>query len=114
MKNQSVRNNIDWVIITIYSVLVILGWFNIYSSSLPLEESSMFDMSQIYGKQMLFLILSIPLIIVVLSIDAKFYEKFSSIIYAFAIIAVAGLFVFGKESCFIEKSAVSSGTKSFS
>ncbi len=97
MKNQSVRNNIDWVIVTIYFILVVLGWLNIYSSSLPLETSSAFDMSQIYGKQLLFAILSIPLIIVILSIDAKFYEKFSSIIFGLALLSLAGLFIFGKE-----------------
>jgi rod shape determining protein RodA len=36
------------------------------------------------------------MIFVVLSIDAKFYEKYSSIIFAVALISLAGLFVFGK------------------
>ena len=77
-------------------VLVILGWLNIYSSSLPLEETSIFDLSQVYGKQMLFIILSIPLIIVILSIDGKFFEKFSSVIFIVSLVSLAGLFVFGK------------------
>jgi hypothetical protein len=34
MKNQSIANNIDWISIIIYALLVILGWLNIYSSSL--------------------------------------------------------------------------------
>lgn len=97
MKNQSIRNNIDWGIVSIYIVLVILGWFNIYSSSSPLEATSFFDMNYEYGKQLLFIIVSIPLIFIILSIDAKFYEKFASIIYALALLGVAGLFVFGKE-----------------
>lgn len=97
MKNQSVRSNIDWMIVSIYIVLVLLGWLNIYSSSSPVEATSFFDMNYEYGKQLLFIIVTIPLIFVVLSIDAKFYEKFSSIIYALALVAVAGLFVFGKE-----------------
>ena len=50
MKNQSTRSNIDWMVVTLYMVLVILGWLNIYSSSLPLEETSIFDLSQVYGK----------------------------------------------------------------
>lgn len=96
MKNQSTRSNIDWMVVTLYMVLVILGWLNIYSSSLPLEETSIFDLSQVYGKQMLFIILSIPLIIVILSIDGKFFEKFSSVIFIVSLISLAGLFVFGK------------------
>ena len=96
MKNQSTRSNIDWMVVTLYMVVVILGWLNIYSSSLPLEETSIFDLSQVYGKQMLFIILSIPLIIVILSIDGKFFEKFSSVIFIVSLVSLAGLFVFGK------------------
>ncbi|MCF6130994.1 rod shape-determining protein RodA [Flavobacterium wongokense] len=98
MKNQSVTNNLDWISITIYILLVIMGWLNIYSSSLSsiAEETSIFDFSQIYGKQFMFIILSIPLIFVVLSVDGKFYEKFSSVIYVIGLLSLAGLFVFGK------------------
>ncbi|WP_026978820.1 rod shape-determining protein RodA [Flavobacterium tegetincola] len=97
MKNQSTRNNIDWMVVTLYIILVAMGWLNIYSASLPLEETSIFDLSQIYGKQLLFILISIPLIIVILSIDGKFFEKFSSIIFIVALLSLAGLFVFGKE-----------------
>jgi rod shape determining protein RodA len=98
MKNQSVTNNLDWISISVYITMVILGWLNIYSSSLSSvpDETSIFDITQIYGKQFLFIILSIPLIFVVLSVDGKFYEKFSSVIYVIGLLALAGLFVFGK------------------
>lgn len=97
MKNQSTRTNMDWMVVSLYIVLVILGWLNIYSASLPLEATSILDLSQIYGKQLLFIILTIPLIIIILSIDAKFFEKFSSVIFIVALLSLAGLFVFGKE-----------------
>jgi rod shape determining protein RodA len=87
----------DWMVVSLYIVLVILGWLNIYSASLPLEATSILDLSQIYGKQLLFIILTIPLIIIILSIDAKFFEKFSSVIFVVALLSLAGLFVFGKE-----------------
>ncbi|MFN3967685.1 rod shape-determining protein RodA [Flavobacterium sp.] len=98
MKNQSVTNNLDWISVVIYIILVIMGWLNIYSSSLSSieQETSIFDFSQIYGKQFLFILFSIPIIFIVLSIDAKFYEKYSSIIFAIALISLAGLFLFGK------------------
>ncbi len=98
MKNQSVTNNLDWISVLIYIVLVILGWLNIYSSSLSsiAEETSIFDFTQIYGKQFMFILFSIPLIFVVLSVDGKFYEKFSSVIYVIGLLSLAGLFVFGK------------------
>jgi rod shape determining protein RodA len=97
MKNQSVTNNLDWVSVIIYIILVVMGWLNIYSSSLSLsDDNSIFDMSQFYGKQFMYIILSMPLIFVVLSADGKFYEKFSIIIFGIALLSLAGLFVFGK------------------
>ena len=98
MKNQSVTNNLDWMSVFIYMLLVTLGWLNIYSSSLSSIEidASIFDFTQIYGKQLLFIVLTIPLIIILLLIDGKFYEKFSSVIYILGLLSLAGLFVFGK------------------
>jgi rod shape determining protein RodA len=98
MKNQSVTNNLDWMSVIIYIALVLMGWLNIYSSSLSTidQETSIFDFSQIYGKQFLFILFSLPLIFIVLSLDAKFYEKYATIIFGVALLSLAGLFVFGK------------------
>lgn len=96
MKNQSIRSHIDWISVFIYVLLVVLGWLNIYSSSLSLEGDTGFDFSQIYGKQLLFIIFNIPLIFIILSLDGKFYERYASIIFALALLSLAGLFLFGK------------------
>ena len=95
MKNQSVGNRIDFISILLYIVLVIMGWMTIYSASLPLEETSIFDISQIYGRQMLFIGLTIPLIFIILFTDAKIFERLSFVFYSLGIILLLGLFVFG-------------------
>ena len=97
MKNQSVTSNIDWIVVSLYIAMVAMGWLNIYSSSLSTTDYSFFDTSQYFGKQLLFIIFSIPIIMIVLSVDAKIYEKFSVVIYAIAMLLLAGLYVFGKE-----------------
>ncbi|WP_304196566.1 rod shape-determining protein RodA [Flavobacterium alvei] len=89
MKNQSLTNNIDWICIAIYIVLVILGWLNIYSSSLSSMEGTA-------EKQFIFIILTIPLIFIILYADGKFYEKYASIIYGISLFSLLGLFAFGK------------------
>lgn len=96
MKNQSVINNVDWPLIFLYTALVLLGWMTIYSASLPTNPGSIFDLSEIYGKQMLFIMMCIPLISVILMLDAKIYEKYSLIFYILSLILLAGLFVAGK------------------
>ena len=86
----------DWISIFIYLALILFGWANIYSASLGSSSGSFFDLSQPYGKQALFILLSIFLVVIVLSIEAKFYQRFSSVIYLISLLSLAGLFVFGK------------------
>lgn len=86
----------DWLIIFIYIALVTMGWINIYSASLSDSAKGFFDFDQVYGKQMIWIGLSIVLIIFVLAVESKFYERFASVIYIVSLISLAGLFVFGK------------------
>ncbi|WP_366185158.1 rod shape-determining protein RodA [Flavobacterium ovatum] len=89
MKNQSIKKNLDWSCVIIYGALVILGWLNIYSSSLSSPDNT-------YQKQLIFIILTIPLIFIILAIDGKMYEKYASIIFMISLLSLAGLFVAGK------------------
>lgn len=86
----------DWVTIILFIALVTIGWMNIYSASLDSEATSFFDFSHIYTKQFLFLGLSILLIIFILALDVKFYERFGSVIYLLSLVSLLGLFVLGK------------------
>lgn len=98
MKNQSITNHIDWISVSLFITLVLMGWLNIYSSSLSAVtgDSTIFDLSQFYGKQLLYIVLTIPLILVLLFVEGKFYEKYSSIIYTISVLSIAGLYLFGK------------------
>lgn len=98
MKNQNVTSNIDWISVIIYIALVTMGWLNIYSSSLSsnVDSNAIIDFTQIYGKQFLFIVFTIPLIFIVLTVDAKFYEKFSIVIFIISLVTLLGLFAFGK------------------
>lgn len=87
---------VDWITIILYILLVGFGWLNILSASLSGDIVSYFDMSQPYGKQLVFIVFAFVLIILVFSIEAKFYERFASIIYLVSILSLLGLFIFGK------------------
>ena len=86
----------DWITILLFLLLVGFGWMNILSASHIGETIDYFDFSQPYGQQLVFILLTFLLIIVLLSIEAKFYERFSSIIYLIGILSLVGLFLFGK------------------
>lgn len=86
----------DWLSILIYLMLVVFGWVNIYSASLGENPSSIFNFNEIYGKQALWILLSFVMVVVLLSIEAKFYMRFSSVIYILSLFSILGLFAFGK------------------
>jgi len=93
---ESIIGNVDWVILVLYFIMISFGWLSIYASSSGEEVSSIFDLSQRYGKQFLWIGLSVILIIVVLLIDAKFFSAFAFIFYAVMIIILIGVLFFGK------------------
>ncbi len=86
----------DWLIILIFISLVSFGWLNIYSASLSDSAEGFWDFSQIYMRQLMFIILSVILIIFILAVEAKFYERFASVFYVISLISLLGLYVFGK------------------
>ena len=69
---------------------------NIYSADINPTSDYIFDFNENYGKQLIFIAFTIVLIIVILTIDAKFYERFSSVIFGSSLVLLAGLFVAGK------------------
>lgn len=90
------RFNFDWISIFLFLLLVGFGWLNILSASQTGNTINYFDFTQPYGKQLVFIFFNFILIVVVLAIDAKFYERFSSIIYLLSLLSLIGLFIFGK------------------
>ena len=95
MRYSQTRSKIDWWIVILYFALVGFGWMNIYSASLS-DTQVIWDLNQIYSKQLLWILLSLVLIVFILAVEAKFYERFSSLIYLFALGALLGLYAFGQ------------------
>jgi len=94
------RNNIfagvDFTLVFLYLFLVGFGWLNIYAATRTTEDIELLNFSTKYGKQLIFICLTIPLIVVILFFNSKFYEKFSSVFYIVSILSLIGLFLFGK------------------
>lgn len=86
---------IDWILILIYFFLIFFGLANIISSSISGENFSLFDFSTLYSKQLIFILLSLIVIIITLTIEVKFYERFSSVFYLICLLLLFGLFIFG-------------------
>lgn len=87
---------IDWLSILLFLALVAFGWISIYSTTLSYQDQSILDFSTLYGKQLLWIGFGIVIVIFILSIDSKFYERFSSVLYVLALLLLLGLLFFGK------------------
>ncbi len=95
-EGNNIFAGVDWLLVTLFVILVSFGWLNIYSASKTDEDIELLNFSTKYGKQLIFIFLTIPLIIIILFFNAKFYEKFSSIFYLVSLLSLVGLFFFGK------------------
>ncbi|WP_445381255.1 rod shape-determining protein RodA [Robiginitalea sp. IMCC43444] len=96
MSGSNVLRRVDWLTVLLYLVLVGIGWLNIYSSTFNDEASTVIDFGERYGKQLVFILISFAAIILIMALEASFYERFSSVLYVASILLLLGLFVFGK------------------
>ncbi len=94
-RQNNIFTGIDWILVLFFIVLVFLGWINIYAASVTNTSGNILDFSTLYGKQLQWIGLSAVLIIIIIAIDAKFYERFSGVFYIISMLSLAGLFVFG-------------------
>ena len=94
-RKTNIFAGIDWLLVLIYLVLVFFGWINIYAATVTENTREIFDFTTLYGKQLQWIGLSFLLIFFIISIDSKFYERFSGVFYVISIISLIGLFVFG-------------------
>ena len=75
-------SRIDWGLVLLYLLLVFMGWLSIYASAYTEAHPSIFDFSQRYGQQLLWISAAFVLVIAILLIDKRFYYAFAYIIYA--------------------------------
>ncbi len=95
-EQNNIFAGIDWILVFIYIILVGFGWLNIFAASKTDGDIDLLSFSTKYGKQLIFISLTIPLIIIILFFNSKFYEKFASILYIISLLSLVGLFLFGK------------------
>jgi rod shape determining protein RodA len=95
-EGKPITKNVDWMVVLIYLACLGIGWVNIYAAVYnPEATSSMFDLSNNAGKQLMWIGTTAVLIICILVIDYKFYETFAFIIYAIIIVLLVAVLFAG-------------------
>lgn len=98
MKEQKgIFRHIDRPLVMLYIALVLMGWISIYAAVYNEEHGSIFDLSQSYGKQMLWIVTSFVIALMVILTDAKFFNAFAYPIYIGTVLLLIVVLIFGKE-----------------
>ena len=95
-ERNSIIGRIDWMTVLIYLALVLIGWFSIFSARYDEMHPSIFDLSQVYGKQLIWIGASLLIGFIILLIDAKFFNAFSMWIYILVLFSLFAVLVYGK------------------
>lgn len=74
-----------------------MGWFNIYSASYNIDHPSIFDMSQEYGKQFIWIVTACILAFTVMLFDGNFIKRSSPLFYAVTCFLLVLVLIFGRE-----------------
>lgn len=96
-RTGNIVKNLDWFTILIYGTLLIMGWLNIYSASYNVDHPSIFDSTQEYGKQFIWIVTAIVLGSVILLFDGIFIRRSAPIVYGVTTLLLLLVLIFGKE-----------------
>jgi rod shape determining protein RodA len=105
-RNAELTKNIDPLTLLLYIGCVLMGWLNVYAAVYSPEDlTSIFDITNNAGKQLMWIAMSVLIIICILVIDHKFYDTFAFVFYLFMIVVlllvmVAGTNINGSRSWF--------------
>jgi rod shape determining protein RodA len=80
-QENNVWDNVDWTTIGLYLAMMFIGWINIYAAVYNEEHKSIFDMTQQYGKQLMWIGAAIFIAVLMINTDSKFFVTFAFPIY---------------------------------
>ena len=97
-RDYNISNQIDWFTIILYFVIVMLGWLNIFAA--VYDESlnqNIFAFSLNSGKQLIWIASSVVLIVLIMTLDYKFYDTFGFVIFGGIALLLVFVLLFGRE-----------------
>lgn len=96
-RNKNIFRRIDRISAGIFLLMIIMGWFNIYAAVYNEEHSGLFDFTQRYGKQFVWIIATVILAVFTIIIDNRFYFFFAWFIYGLTIFLLIMVLLVGNE-----------------
>ena len=88
---------VDKITVLTYALLVLMGWLNIYAAVYNEDHQNIFDTTQKYGKQLIWISSAAFIAIMILIIDAGFFTVFAYIFYIILLLACITVPYLGRE-----------------
>jgi rod shape determining protein RodA len=96
-RETNILKNLDIPLVSLYGVLIFMGWLNIYAASYNAAHPNIFDNSMEYGKQFIWVVTALALSGIVLLFEGKFFQDYAYVIYAVVIMLLILVLLVGKE-----------------
>ncbi|MFM7473615.1 MAG: rod shape-determining protein RodA, partial [Crocinitomicaceae bacterium] len=84
-KDDKLFGELDWPLFITFMLMVFMGLMTIYSVAFNPEHPSIFDIEKQYGKQIIWISVSLFLGLIVFLIDSDIYRKYAFPIYLFTL-----------------------------
>lgn len=88
--------NVDWVAVFIYLALCTIGWFNIHAAVFDEKHPSIIDLGTNYGKQFMFIIISLVVGGVILLLESRFITALAPVFYGITVFLLVLVLVIGR------------------
>ena len=85
-KEENLISYLDWPLFISFLLMLIMGLATVYSVAYTPEDPSLFDLDKQYGKQSIWIGISLFLGLLVFLIDSDIYRKFAFPIYLFTLL----------------------------
>ena len=96
-RRSSIAPYVDWLTISLYAFLVLVGWFNIYSAVYNPDHANIFDFSQRYGKQFVWVITGFALAFILMLTEASFFSVFAYLFYGVTVVSLLAVRFIGRD-----------------
>ncbi len=96
-KTKNIFQHVDKPLVIIYLMLIFIGWISIYAAVYDDAHKNIYDLSQSYGKQLLWIVTGVFLAIIILAIDGKFFTTLAYPLYAISLILLIAVIFLGVE-----------------
>lgn len=96
LRQRSFFANLDWLTISLWFILCIIGLFNIHAAVYDAEHPGLFNLNTNYGKQSIYIFTAIIIGFCILIIDQRFFMSMTPIIYIVVILLLIAVLVVGR------------------